>query len=470
VIAASLAPYWERIVLLVDIALALTTSTHALLTKADPRGASGWIAVAWLFPIFGSLLYYMFGINRVEARAKRLRDTGSGPQASTVIVAPGDDGMATALARIGDAVTLWPRLAGNQLEILHNGEEAYPAMLEAIAGARHSIWLATYIFDTDEVGHLFIDALADAHRRGVRVCAMADGIGELYGWPRAVSLLRSAGVPAERFLPPQLLPPQLYLNLRNHRKLLLVDGEIGFTGGINLSARHVAHDGKRRVTDMHFRLRGPVLAQLAEAFAADWNFVAGENLELPSIPPPAGDSVCRVIVDGPDEDLNRLLLAIVGAISLARREILIMTPYFIPSVDVLAVLQAAALRGVEVTIVLPVHSDLRWVDWATRRWLPPLLERGVHVFLQPPPFAHTKLFVIDGEYAQIGSANMDPRSLRLNFEIVVEIYDAVFCVQLARHITDARTRSQRITLERLAATRLLARVRNSLFWLLSPYL
>jgi cardiolipin synthase len=212
------------------------------------------------------------------------------------------------------------------------------------------------------------------------------------------------------------------------------------------------------------------LAQLAEAFAADWNFVAGESLELPPSSPPAGDSVCRMILDGPDDDLDKLLLVIIEAISVARRQVLIMTPYFIPSVDLLAVLQAAALRGVDVTIVLPRRSDLRWVDWATRRWLPPLLERGVRVFMQPPPFAHTKLFVVDGEYAQIGSANMDPRSLRLNFEVVVEIYDVVFCAQLAQHILDARSRARPVTLESLAAIHLPARVRDSAFWLLSPYL
>jgi cardiolipin synthase len=460
----------EHIALAVDIALALTTSTHALLTKPDPRGASGWIAVAWLFPIMGSLFYYVFGINRVHARAKRLRDTDGGSQAPKLIVATGAEGAVPALARIGDAITQWPRVDGNRLDVLHDGEDAFPAMLEAIARARRSVWLATYIFDTDETGHRFIEAVASAQRRGVCVRVMTDGIGELYGWPRAVSLLRDAGVRAERFLPPRLLPPTLYLNLRNHRKLLLVDGEVGFTGGMNISARHLAVDGRRRVTDLHFRVRGPVLAQLAEAFIADWNFVSGENLELPAAPPPAGDSVCRMILDGPDDNLDKLLLVIIEAISVARRQVLIMTPYFIPSVDLLAVLQAAALRGVDVTIVLPRRSDLRWVDWATRRWLPPLLERGVRIFMQPPPFAHTKLFVIDGEYAQIGSANMDPRSLRLNFEIVVEIYDAALCAQLAQHILDACAAARPVTLESLASVHLSARVRDSAFWLLSPYL
>jgi cardiolipin synthase len=343
-------------------------------------------------------------------------------------------------------------------------------MLEAIAAAQRRIWLATYIFDTDRVGHRFIDALAAAQARGVEVRVLVDGIGELYGFPRAAALLRRRGVHAARFLPPRLMPPMLYLNLRNHRKLLLVDDTVGFTGGMNISARHVDEGRGRRVTDMHFRVRGPVLTQLAEAFVVDWHFVTGETLPMPQAATEAGDSVCRVITDGPDEDLDKLLLAIAGAISAARREVLIMTPYFIPSLDLMAVLQSAALRGVAVTVVLPQRSDLRYVDWASRRWLGPLLERGVQVVLQPPPFAHTKLFVVDGIYAQIGSANIDPRSLRLNFEIAVEIFDEQVCAILAQHIETVRARSQPVRLESLRSDSFPVRVRNGLSWLLSPYL
>jgi cardiolipin synthase len=441
---------------------------HALLTKPDPRSAFGWIATCCLLPIAGLALYVLFGVNRVRTRARQLRarlPSPGGPESGQ----PAED-MAAQLARIGDAVTRRPRLPGNEVIQLENGENAFPVMLGAIREARRSIWLSTYIFETDPVGRDFIAALAAAARRGVRVRVLVDGVGEWYSRPRAVRLLRRSGVRAARFLPPQLVPPALSLNLRNHRKLLIVDGETGFAGGMNIGGREVGKARHRRMADLHFRLRGPVVSQLAECFAADWLFATGESLQLPSVDAHAADSLCRVITEGPDEDNDKLLFVILGAISVARRQVLIMTPYFIPPPELTAALQTAALRGVEVCLVLPARSNLRYVDWATRRWLPALLERGVRVFLQRPPFSHTKLLVIDSCYAQIGSANLDPRSLRLNFEVAVEVYDAAVCTQLAAYILSAREHAFEIFARDTVDQSVGARVRDSLFWLFSPYL
>jgi cardiolipin synthase A/B len=444
-------------------------ATHALLTKPDPRSALGWIATCWLLPFAGTILYLLFGVNRVRTRARQLR-AGRVSFGGATAARPRDD-FATQLTRIGDAVTRRPRLARNQVVALENGENAFPVMLEAIGGARHSIWLSTYIFETDAVGREFIAALAAAVGRDVQVHVLVDGVGEWYSWPHAVRLLRQAGVRAARFLPPRLAMPVLTLNLRNHRKLLIVDGETGFIGGMNIGGREVGKAHHRRMADLHFRVTGPVVSQLAECFAADWLFAAGEALT----PPPAakaaaGDGICRVISEGPDEDADKLLFVILGAISVARRQVLIMTPYFIPPPELTAALQTAALRGVEVCLVLPARSNLRYVDWATRRWLPPLLARGIQVYLQPPPFSHTKLLVIDGSYAQVGSANIDPRSLRLNFEIAMEVYDEPLCAQLAHYVLSARDHAVPLGAAARKEQPFAGRVRDSLFWLLSPYL
>jgi len=443
-------------------------AVHALLTKPDPRSALGWIVTGWLLPFVGTILYLLFGVNRVRTRARQLRG-GLTPVGSGIDSRPPED-FASQLTRIGDAVTQRPRLPGNQVVALENGENAFPVMLAAIRGARHSIALSTYIFETDPVGREFIAALAAAVARGVQVHVLIDGIGEWYSWPHAVRLLRHAGVRAARFLPPRLAMPVLSLNLRNHRKLLIVDGEIGFVGGMNIGGREVGKGHHRRMADLHFQMRGPAVSQLAECFAADWQFAAGEA--LPPVLAPARDAgtcICRVITEGPDEDSDKLLFVILGAISVAHRQVLIMTPYFIPPPELTAALQTAALRGVEVCLVLPARSNLRYVDWATRRWLPPLLERGIEVYLQPPPFSHTKLIVVDGTYAQIGSANIDPRSLRLNFEIAVEVYDEAVCAQLAKYVLSARDHASRVPTGP-PAWALVRRLRDSLFWLLSPYL
>ena len=448
---------------------AIFGAVHALLTKPDPRSALGWIVTCWALPFAGTILYLLLGVNRVRTRARQLRaglsTTGSG------FPSPPPEDFATQLTRIGDAVTQRPRLFGNEVVSLENGENAFPVMLEAIRSARQSVWLSTYIFETDEVGRQFIDALAAAAARGLKVHVLVDGIGEWYSWPHAVRLLRHAGVRAARFLPPRLAMPVFSLNLRNHRKLLIIDGEIGFVGGMNIGGREVGKARHRRMADLHFRVRGPAVRQLAECFAADWRFAAGQALTLPPMSrKAAGSCVCRVITEGPDEDSDKLLFVILGAVAVAHRQVLIMTPYFIPPPELTAALQTAALRGVEVCLVLPARSNLRYVDWATRRWLPPLLERGIEVYLQPPPFSHTKLIVIDGAYAQIGSANIDPRSLRLNFEIAVEVYDGEVCAQLANYVLSARDDAARLPTGPLPAQPFVGRVRDSLFWLLSPYL
>jgi cardiolipin synthase len=457
------------LLILLHVGCASVAAIHALLTKSDPRSAFAWIVVCWLFPLAGSVLYAFFGINRVRSRARQLR-SGLPRMRDACAPAPSEEAVAQ-LTRIGDAVTQWARVPGNTVAPLENGENAFPPMLTAIGAARQSVWLATYIFETDPVGREFIDALAGAAARGVEVRVLVDGVGEWYSWPHAVPLLRSAGVRAARFLAPRLLPwPRLAVNLRNHRKLLIVDAQIGFLGGMNIGGREVGKAGHRRMADLHFEVHGPIVTQLARAFSIDWQFAAAEELQIAAAAESAGPAICRAITDGPDEDNDKLLNVILGAVSVARRQVLVMTPYFIPEPELSSALQAAALRGVEVCLVLPERSNLRYVDWASRRWWTPLLARGVRIYLQPAPFSHTKLLIVDGAYAQIGSANMDLRSLRLNFEIAVEIYCSQTCQQLVAYVLAARAKSGEFTLQQALGQTSLARTRNSLFWLLSPYL
>jgi cardiolipin synthase len=465
---ASLSAITGGLFVLVYFGSAAAAGLHALLTKPDPRSAVSWITLCWLFPLGGPVLYWLFGINRVRTHAPAHSGPGDAHEYRSAQTAGGNT--LAALSRVGSTLTGLPLLAGNSLEPLHNGEVAFPQMLRAIAGGQHTIWLATYIFQTDVVGRRFIDALHAAVARGVSVRVLVDGIGEWYDWPHVVPLLRRADVNAVRFLPPRLLPPNLSLNCRNHRKVLVVDGTQGFMGGMNLGGREAGGASGHGMTDMHFGLRGPIVAQLADVFAADWKFASSEQLPPPPPPPAAGDSRCRVVTGGPDEDVDKLLLIILSAIAVAQRQIMITTPYFIPPPELVAALQGAALRGVEVSLVLPRHSNLRYIDWATLHWLPALVARGVRVHLQEPPFSHAKLFVVDGEYAHIGSVNLDTRSLRLNFEIAVEVFDAPMCGQLAESIVKVRDRAPALTPADLEHVNPLARIRNSLCWLISPYL
>lgn len=466
--------------LLIQVVAATAAVIHILLNKSDPRAALGWIGVCVLFPLAGPLLYYTFGINRVRTRAQKLDQSatfriGAGYRRSLdkSEFAESENLLPSALADLAAAsnrIADSPLVPGNKIEVLHNGEEAYPAMLAAIDGAEKRLYLTTYIFETNPPGREFIRALARAHERGVDVRVLLDGVGEYYAFPRAGAMLRKQGVPTVRFLPPRLFPPSLKVNLRNHRKILVADGHTAFTGGMNIGGRHLSGN-EDRVVDMHFCLRGAVARQIEQVFLDDWAFVTGDQdrveLEASS---EAGDAVCRVIMDGPNEDIDTLSTLLLSAICAAKRRIHLMTPYFLPSAEVVAALQAAALRGVDVTIILPGQNNLPFVHWASRHSLGALLRRGVRVFYQPAPFAHTKLFLVDDGYALIGSANIDPRSLRLNFELNVEVYQAELAETLSAHFDTVRKRSNELTPEQLEARSLPVRLKDSFAWLFSPYL
>ncbi|MGI8739692.1 MAG: cardiolipin synthase [Gammaproteobacteria bacterium] len=463
--------------------LAVVSAGHALLYKRDPRAALGWIAVSVVFPYLGPLMYYLFGINRVQTRARQL--SGAAPRRFSVGFERADEQPAAQppvvqlpdeyaeLARVAATITRRPLCAHNTIEMLHNGEQVFPAMLAAIDAARHSLYLSTYILETNTTGRRFIDALSRATARGVAVRVLIDGVGEWYSRPRATSLLRKKGVRVASFLPPQLWPPSVHINLRNHRKILVADGDVAFTGGINIGDRHLADNlaDPSRVADTHFRVCGPVVAQIEAVFIEDWRFVTGESLTpSPASQATAGDAICRTITDGPDEDLDKLTMILAGAVSAAHRSVAIVTPYFIPPRELTSALQAAALRGLQVSVVLPARNNLPYVHWATRNLLWDLLRYGVRIYYQPPPFAHTKLFVVDDHYAHIGSANLDPRSLRLNFELAVEVYERAFSQAVAGYIADIIRRSRAVTLAEVDARPYPERVRDAFCWLFSPYL
>ena len=463
--------------------LSLLCAWHALLTKREPRSALAWIGITLLLPLGGPLLYLAFGVNRIRTRGQRLRrgfpmplefsyeqaDDADRPSATDPLptLTPSDQ-IARASARISGR----PCLPGNTIDVLHNGEQTYPAMIEVIRSAERYVYLSSYIFGARGAARDVIEALKAAQRRGVTVCVLVDGLGQWYTLARARPLLKEAGVRVAEFLPLRLWPPRLHANLRNHRKVLVVDGEVALTGGMNIADYHCADSGDRnRVIDLHLRLRGPVVSQIEAVFAEDWQFATGQT--LPEATPGAvgaGSAACRVITDGPNEDLDRLALVLLAAVSAAQRRVVIMTHYFLPARELLGALQAAALRGVDVSILLPGKNNLPFVHWATRNMLWELLQHGVAVRYQPPPFVHSKFLLVDDRYVQVGSANLDPRSLRLNFELNVEIFDADLSATLDAHFHAAWQRSRDITLAEISQRRLAARTRDALCWLFSPYL
>ena len=263
-----------------------------------------------------------------------------------------------------------------------------------------------------------------------------------------------------------------FLNLRSHRKILVIDGVIGFTGGMNIADENVmATRPSAPVQDVHFRIDGEVVSQLSDAFADDWASVTDEVLDGPAWLPklaPRDGALARVVDSGPDADLEKIEFAVLEAVACARTSIWVMTPYFLPDERLISALALAAMRGVTVDLVIPAKSNHLLVDWATRANVGPLLTDGVHIWFSKPPFHHTKLMVMDGTWSLIGSCNWDIRSFRLNFELCMEMYDSDLAATLTRHMQGVR--QGQLTQADIDGRTLPVRIRDAGARLLLPYL
>lgn len=477
--------YWPLVTTALVGLVAIVLVGSVILHKRDESAAIAWVGLILLSPVVGAIAYLLFGINRIRRRAVRTRAARGTPSNwnpaheanEPLVVAAADmdeNSPAYLRRRLLDALIANPLVAQNSVRLLHNGDDAYPAMLQAINDAQNSVALASYIFKSDQVGRQFADALEAAVERGVEVRVLLDGAGEMYSFPPISHLLGGRGIPFARYLHsfwPWRMP---YLNLRNHRKILVVDGTRGFTGGINISqANLVESDPSRPVRDLHFAFEGPVVSQLMEVFADDWAFTTGEFLDDASwFPNPEthGEVLSRVIQSGPHESIDRMRWILHAAISEARTRICVMTPYLLPDEILVSSLRLAAIRGVQIDIIIPERSNLRFVDWATHARLDELLVDGCHVWFGPQPFNHTKLMLVDDDWALVGSSNWDPRSLRLNFELNVECQDPALVSELEAGFEAERARARAVTLEEMTQRSMAVRLRDGVARLFSPYL
>lgn len=481
------APLW---LIILHIVLATVAAGHALLHKRHSRSALGWIVFVIGYPLVGPVLYGLFGINRVRTRSKQLRDENDGKSDFHRVgrdLSHFDSAKywekfsenQRRLLRIGTAVTTSTVQPDNDVRMLINGEQAYPEMLDAIRNAKQRAWLATYIFETNEKGQEFIDALVEANDRGVDVRVLIDGVGEFYSCPRAGKELRQRGVRIARFLRPKLIPPQLFINLRNHRKLLVVDSTLGFTGGMNIGGRHMVDppETSSPVQDLQFRMEGRVVEDLERLFLHDWRYVTRSKETYESLhtydefeSADRSKAFCRVIPDGPDHDLSKLETVYHSVVAAADHRVTILSPYFLPTEQMQASLTAAAIRGVDVTVIVPERSNLWFVDAASFRGNRWLLKHFVKIKQQPAPFSHAKLLVVDDSYILCGSANVDPRSLRLNFELAVEIIQPELVDVIDEYVDEVLAKSKDLTLEDLENRPFYKRLMDGFFWLFSPYL
>jgi cardiolipin synthase A/B len=454
---------------------------HLLTRQRDHRTAAFWAALIVLSPIAGACLYALLGINFIRRRGKQYRGS-VGPayrdppptcphfyQEDPVIAAQ-DCSLATTL----DRISRFNFSSGNSVVPLINGDDAMPAMLAAIREAKSTIALSSYIFEATGIGADFVSELAAAHLRGVHVRVIVDDAGTRYSWPPVTRVLKKLGVPVRRFMPMRFILRLITMNLRNHKKLLIVDGHTAFTGGMNIrEGNMLSRNPPHPVQDLHFKLTGPVVSQLQRVFAEDWSFCAGEILDeamwFPEIQP-TGQTHALGIVDGPDEDFEVMPIALFAALNAARHRVCIMTPYFLPPATLMAAMKLCATRGVEVNIVTPAQNNIPCVSWAAHTLYPELLHAGCRIFESPPPFDHSKILLIDDSWSIVGSTNWDPRSLRLNFEFNVACHDRGLADRLSTIFDEKKGRSLEITEANLESATRFERLRNGFARLFIPVL
>ncbi|TPK98752.1 phosphatidylserine/phosphatidylglycerophosphate/cardiolipin synthase family protein [Mesorhizobium sp. B2-4-12] len=479
----TLATHWPRILAIISVIMATVGIAHAVMTKEDVRAATGWVGVMLLSPIIGVLIYAVAGINRIRrasisAQRPLAGDASVRDAAVEELIGKQYGQRFTGLKTLGDRVARRALTSGNTITLLRTGDEAYAAMCLAIDRARHSILLETYIFDNDAVGLLFVESLAQAVKRGVTVRVLIDAVGARYSVPSILGHLRRANITADLFNGNIVMGLRLpYANLRTHRKILVIDGAIAFTGGMNIRKGFSAEfAGLASARDTHFQVSGPVVTDLFSVAAEDWRFAGNERLKgdawrITPFSSTAGQSMMvRAVASGPDasNETNHKLL--IGAFSIARKSIRIMSPYFLPDRELISALITAARRGVEIDIVVPAKNNLFLVDRAMTAQFDQMLKNYCRIWRTAGPFDHSKLLSIDGLWAYVGSSNLDARSLRLNFEIDLEVLDAGFAEEIEARIEAAIETATPVTLEALQARPFIIRLFDRILWLGSPYL
>lgn len=482
-----LSTYWPHIVFVLSVVMGATAAVHVAMTKDEVRSAVGWVGVILLSPIIGAVLYLIAGINRIRRSVvynRRLIRQG-GALAHLDSFDAEDDYVAAhfgrrfqAMKTLGDRVTRHQLTSGNEIELLDGGDIAFEAMLKAITSAKRSIILETYIFDRDQIGKQFAQALGEAVARGVEVRVLIDAVGARYSVPSILGTLEDAGIGVAVFNGNVIMGLRLpYANLRTHRKIIVVDGAIAFTGGMNIREGFSrACSGEGCAIDTHFRITGAVVADLFAIAAEDWHYASGEILEGEAwdIQMPAGRPgsarLIRAVASGPDRSVETNHKMLMGAFSIARSSIRIVSPYFLPDRELISALSTAARRGVQVDIVVPASNNLTLVDRAMTAQFDQVLKGDCRLWRASGPFNHSKLMVIDGRWAYVGSSNMDPRSLRLNFEVDLEIYDLPFAEALEARIDQMIKNASAVSLHALRARPFAVRLFERILWLGSPYL
>lgn len=461
------------------VVYAVSLATWVVMQKREPAATLAWVFSLVFLPYLGFLIFYFFGPRRVRRHTSRRR---SSYEAIRKAYAHGDaqsraespHDLSGQLTKLVQFATGMPLSTCDSIRLLVNGSPKYDAVLADIAAARKHVHLEYYIYAGDRTGTLIRDALVAALGRGAQVRLLIDGAGSFKTRDEFLQPLRDAGAEVSVFHPllrgvPHLRP---LLNFRSHRKIVVIDGRVGYTGGIN-----VTDDENDRLNphsyfrDLHTRLEGEAVAWMQRIFLEDWHYASGKTPQGDDLfpPMPPGECAVQMIPSGPDNAHEPFHRACLTAIHSADRRVWLSTPYFVPTSAALYALGSAAMRGLDVRVMVPKRSDSRLVDLAARSYYDPLLNAGVRVFEYQPRLLHTKALLVDHAFAILGSANFDHRSFVTNFEMSIAVHEQSIASELEQVWNADQAESLEISKDRAPGS-LLSRMGEATARLASPLL
>ncbi len=410
-----------------------------MLENRSPLKAIPWMLVLLFVPVLGVVFYIFFGQNLRKEKIIRRKGLKNHDLVSKIAHAQSHklaDGVMDDLPNLEAHKKLIQLFLnnsssiltiGNQIDVLNNGDATFESIISALKDAKHSIHLQYYIFDEDEIGNQILEILKEKASEGVEVRMIVDDVGSWELKRSFFTQMKKCGIEVYSFLTVRFPSLTSKVNYRNHRKIVVVDGEIGFLGGLNVADRYIKGSPDYGIwRDMHLRITGDAVNALQSVFFIDWYFVSQQDIADPKYFPhkkPVGDKLVQIVSSGPDSDWPGIMMGYYQAIASAQKYVYITTPYFMPGESVLMALKASAMGGVDVRIIIPEKSDAYFTALCTKSYIKEMLATGVKFYFYQPGFLHSKMMVIDDEVCTIGTSNMDFRSFEQNFEVNAFIYD-----------------------------------------------
>ena len=477
--------FW-RIFSMVFLITAIPVAIMIVLEKRSPSKTVAWILTLIIFPIVGMVFYLFFGqeyrkqkifsrkgikgLSKIrELSSRQLREIGK-THLNLNDEARKNENIIRLLLNNSNALLT----TGNQLKILKNGNETFNAIFEAIKNASHHIHLEYYILADDKIGNRLKELLIEKKKEGIEIRIIIDDVGSWSLKEKFISDLRKNGIELYSFMEVRFPRLTSKMNFRNHRKIAIIDGNIGFTGGINFADRYI--EGVKKLgswRDTHLQIEGDAVASLQVIFAADWFFVINENLSglkyFPKFTEGIGTPV-QISASGPDSDWKNIEQAFLAAIASAKEKIYITTPYLMPTQQIVSALEIASLSNVDVRIIIPEKSDAITPKWCSFSFVEKLLESGVKIYFYTKGFTHSKFMLVDDAFSTIGTTNFDFRSFETNFEVNVFIYETEFSKKLEKLFIADLKNSKQIKLAKWKLRPWHFKVRESMAHIISPML